>query len=330
VESYSGKYKALASSIMALENKDAIQLDIYKYGPIIGNFFVMGDAIGILDSVAWSETDNVYCRYTPDLSNVDAKGVPQAIVMYSGTRAGPNHHAGNHSVVIVGWGEQPVTFPMLPSLPDNLRGQTHMIKYWIVRNTWGPRWNNTGYWKHAMSNPALKLNIGIGMDMSVKAPSGTGKYGGVLTFLPAPDPKKYGCHLSGCVEDGTGMYGEPTCGGNNCKCPNKCSGHGKCDVLSGTCTCQPGYFGEDCSTCVTPPAGGCYADVSWPFCDVGTNVVDCDHAGPTDACCLSNVTSSKTMSNCPAGWTSDPSIATSTCSVGVFGGNYRHKCHRIC
>lgn len=330
VKSFAGKYKALASSIMALENQDAIKLDIYKHGPVIGNFFVMGDSIGILDAVGWQETQGVYCRYTPDLSNVDAKGAPQAIDMYSNTRAGPNHHAGNHSVVIVGWGEQPVTFPMLADLPANLRGQTLMIKYWIVRNTWGPRWNNSGYWKHAMSNPALKLNMGIGMDMTVKAKSSGLKCGGVLTFLPAPEPPKYGCHIGGCAPDPNGMYSEPTCGGRNCRCPNQCSGHGRCDILTGSCTCQPGYLGEDCSTCAAPPSEGCYADLSWPYCDASHNVIECDKAGPTDACCLSAVTSSKTESNCPAGWTSDPSLSTSWCSVGTFANNYRHKCHREC
>ena len=179
-----------------------------------------------------------------------------------------------------------------------------------------------------MSNPELKINMGIGMDMSFNSPKGL-KYGGVLSFLPAADPKKYACHVTGCVEDPNGLYADSTCGGHNCTCPNKCSGHGTCDITSGTCSCKSGYYGDDCSSCAAPPKDGCYADRKWPLCETG-GFVACSEATSTDACCLSEVTDSNTVSNCPAGWKSDTTDNTTWCAVGWFANNYRHKCHREC
>jgi hypothetical protein len=60
------------------------------------------------------------------------------------------------------------------------------------------------------------------------------------------------------------------------KCPNDCSGHGKCDRASGICSCNPGWTGDDClqqvikvcpnncsghGTC--NPDGTCTCDKGW-------------------------------------------------------------------
>jgi hypothetical protein len=36
------------------------------------------------------------------------------------------------------------------------------------------------------------------------------------------------------------------------KCPSNCSGHGTCDIMNGTCTCDEGYGNVDCSVINCP------------------------------------------------------------------------------
>ena len=39
----------------------------------------------------------------------------------------------NHAVVCVGWGES--------------THEGHVLKYWILKNSWGPEWGENGYFK---------------------------------------------------------------------------------------------------------------------------------------------------------------------------------------
>ena len=55
------------------------------------------------------------------------------------------------------------------------------------------------------------------------------------------------CLRTGC-ECAAGWTGE-ACAAR--ECPNECAGHGACDERAGTCTCDRGYGGSDCSF------GGC-------------------------------------------------------------------------
>jgi hypothetical protein len=65
-------------------------------------------------------------------------------------------------------------------------------------------------------------------------------------------------------------------------CPADCSGHGRCHAMDGTCDCDDGYGGLDCSQvqCVnncTQPNGVC--DVKTGICTCGTGYtgIDCSH-----------------------------------------------------
>lgn len=130
----------------------------------------------------------------------------------------------------------------------------------------------------------------------------------------------------------------------------------------GTPLCPVGRGGEVCvsdcgATCGaglsccngmcrnTQPGGGCFANLKWPSCapayTVASWIPACSDLSkdaykpynPESAsCCLSDQTPSKTVSNCPAGWASEPTQSEwCTDDWNFFGPNkYRHKCHRVC
>ena len=68
-----------------------------------------------------------------------------------------------------------------------------------------------------------------------------------------------------------------------------------------------------------------------PACkpDPANNIYECLDPKLKGDCCLSKQTTSKTKSNCPAGWESNP---TEYCTEtpGVISSTYRHKCIRKC
>merc|ERR1712216_484896 len=72
----------------------------------------------------------------------------------------------------------------------------------------------------------------------------------------------HGTCVDGLCQCDPGYMGKPGCP-NDCSitlCPNSCSGHGNCDLTTGTCTCDVGWVGTDCGqgTCKNGCSGQGY------------------------------------------------------------------------
>jgi len=78
---------------------------------------------------------------------------------YSGGQPAPAAHA----VEVVGWG-------------TGNAGQYGNVAYWIVKNSWGPDWNEDGYFRIAMNDSDKNFNVYLGFDVPtsqlVKASTG--------------------------------------------------------------------------------------------------------------------------------------------------------------
>ena len=74
----------------------------------------------------------------------------------------------------------------------------------------------------------------------------------------------------------------------------------------------------------------CYNNVQWPWCAPdGKQNFDCSAVPSNQNCCLSAPTTDFAVSNCPAGWESQPK-KQEWCTSSVRGNKrtYRHKCQR--
>lgn len=100
-----------------------------------------------------------------------------------------------------------------------------------------------------------------------------------------------------------------------------------------------------CLSINNAPANGkkCFDNVQWPNCDEmytmgfgfgGGWQPACSNPAAADSyCCMSEPTPDKTKSNCPDGWSSDPTNSAEWCTykLNLFSGDqrlYRHKCER--
>jgi hypothetical protein len=86
-----------------------IQYELFKFGPIVTGFLVFDD----------------FYRYSHQLKK-------NKNLIYTHPNKNTNN-LGGHSVVIMGWGE---------SIQDG-----RLVKYWLIRNSWGPEWGDNGYFR---------------------------------------------------------------------------------------------------------------------------------------------------------------------------------------
>ena len=124
-----------------------------------------------------------------------------------------------------------------------------------------------------------------------------------------------------CSQDGTCKCDKGYTGFNCSKedkpvtCPNNCSSHGLCN--NGTCTCNQGFGGPDCSTNTCPPG---YAGPGCLNCDVAAGYT----FDPVKGKCIVNRCSPQcTGSN---GSCVDASSGICKCNPGYFGQTCQISC----
>jgi Papain family cysteine protease len=134
-----------SGSLQKIKDALTIKQEVYINGPVPAGYKVYPDfeAEG-----GYSNNDGIYIHKGPDSSD----------------------GAGFHAVVIVGWGEKIV----------DLNGTKSTISFWEVRNSWGTQWGDGGFWKHAMRDDKLLVNLECGME-GYQEDTYTG---GVVSFFP--------------------------------------------------------------------------------------------------------------------------------------------------
>lgn len=93
-------------------DEEAMKLEIYKNGPIV---------------VAINATPELY-YYEKGIFHTDVKKIDGT----EGKGVKPWEYT-NHAVVCVGWGEETI--------------DDEVVKYWILKNSWGDQWGENGYFK---------------------------------------------------------------------------------------------------------------------------------------------------------------------------------------
>jgi hypothetical protein len=172
-------YKAQANTTQALTDRYSIQVDILHNGPVVAVYRVFGDFVAgsmsktvYPQSDGWNKTRGIYVHVTGQdiygYGTIDCLGARQDA---------PECYMGNHAVVIVGWG-------MERNVPNFLdpKGRPLEVPYWIVRNSWGPQWQDNGFFRIAMSDPDTGVNMAVALDRPISI--GGRDFGAVTTWLP--------------------------------------------------------------------------------------------------------------------------------------------------
>ena len=181
-------FKAVQGTTVTLPDILSMQINIQRYGPIVGMFVVKED-FEAMGTGGFQDTNGIYCRVTPRYSDV-------ARPVY-GT-ASPNTDAGNHAIAIVGWGASTVKFKFAvplgatPKDPNyKAAGEELPVRYWIIRNSWSSTWGDHGYCRFAMSDSTYGINVGLGLDTIVNVSTGdvdgATNFGGAVAFQASPD-----------------------------------------------------------------------------------------------------------------------------------------------
>lgn len=132
-------------------------------GPYPVCFLVPKDFMAPQGGYKWTATNGIFINgaYNDVLSNVLPTAVKNSLGNPSGKQwqdiimEGPSPAA--HAVELVGWDV------------GNAGPKYGKIPYWIVKNSWGPTWNEDGYFRMAMNLPPKKYNAYLGLDIPVNS-----------------------------------------------------------------------------------------------------------------------------------------------------------------
>lgn len=156
-------------------------------GPVVASFFVAKDFMAPTSGYKWEATNGIYINgayndildklANPNMKktlNVTKPAEWADIILEGGQGAG-------HAVSVVGWDR-------------GKAGSYGDVEYWIVRNSWGPDWNEGGFFRIAMNDSGLNATLGFDVPVSNLVISSTGKsmsigelFGSCVSFAPNLD-----------------------------------------------------------------------------------------------------------------------------------------------
>jgi len=176
---------------------------IKQRGAIVGKMNVWNDfKTYSTDGSLWDATNHIY-YHSMNMS------------LYSGKLLNGKNPSttgdGGHAVEIVGWGVE-------KNMPykDKSGKSTVTCDYWIVKNAWGDKWGDKGFFKIAMHKGGPSANfmleecntdVGLDIPMMLKGQP----FGGAITFLPDKahhKPAKLRKGKDGKGKDGKGKDGK--------------------------------------------------------------------------------------------------------------------------
>jgi len=165
------KAKAGSTQSLTIKNKGEVDIaatinhikaDIMANGPVVAGFMVnadleLGTGMEGARKYQWDKTKGIYIQgeYNEELAK-----------LYNKDPSFFDKPMGGHAVEIVGWGE------------EDIGGKHGVVKYWIVKNSWTDKWNEGGYWRHAM----YPHNKACGLDIPIH--EGGQLWGGCTAFQP--------------------------------------------------------------------------------------------------------------------------------------------------
>lgn len=147
-----------------------IKEHIYEKGPCVAGYHVFSNFMnGMQGAPTYGNTFS---------SSLNPQGVYLDMIDYTtNTRMSAlPKWVGSHAIIVVGWGTAKIDAALLD--PAITKGKTGPVSvpYWECKNSWGDKWNDSGYFKIAM----YPYNKFAQFEVSVKV-DGKGS-GGIITF----------------------------------------------------------------------------------------------------------------------------------------------------
>lgn len=141
---------------------------IYNYGTAVTGFFVYENLMTGQFKHPQKNPDGIYLE---DVNYHDME--------LFGNQT--NAFQGGHAVCVIGWGIGPVANSLIADRRlRNPKGETTMVPYWVVRNSWSEAWGEKGLFKMAMY-PFNKI-AQFDKYVTINTPQGRGEAGGLILF----------------------------------------------------------------------------------------------------------------------------------------------------
>jgi hypothetical protein len=140
---------------------DWMRCSIYNYGTITIGFSVFPSLLSF-----FGDKKNANRVYTAEQFIADFR---------RGKNSSP---LGGHAVVVIGWKEE---------MQTDTGGKPQLVKYWIVRNSWGTKWGENGFFK-------IERDIDLKLARAQLPPTVRVRFEsefGSLYFAPNPNPELF-------------------------------------------------------------------------------------------------------------------------------------------